>query len=311
MIKMGSNYNRIFSPFIYKTNYIPTFNSFTGGPVDILRRVVRASRPHGRTFLYPRRGYGQIVDALAARTAERGVDIRTSTPATRIEQRDQIVVTTADGDLHADLVLSSVNPHAVAQLVSEVPPDVAAAIRSVRTRAMVLVYLILACDRYTAFDAHYVPDAKCATARLSEPKNYRDGDDPRGQTVLCAELPCWVGDETWTAGDVALGEVVTSDLRRLGLPRPEVIGVVSERLPSVYPVLERTTEAERARVAEWSDGLDRVVSFGRQGLAVPDNLHHVLAMGRQVAAAVNSDGSFDRGRWSTSRRSFEDHVVED
>jgi protoporphyrinogen oxidase len=34
-------------------------------PAELARTIARATRPDGRTFLYPRRGYGQIVEALA------------------------------------------------------------------------------------------------------------------------------------------------------------------------------------------------------------------------------------------------------
>ena len=38
-----------------------------GGPVQILKNAMRASRPEGRVFYYPRRGYGQIAEALLTR----------------------------------------------------------------------------------------------------------------------------------------------------------------------------------------------------------------------------------------------------
>ena len=283
-----------------------------GGPIDIARRVLRASRPEGRTFLYPRDGYGQIVDRLTERVVAAGVDLRLASPASAITPSgDRFRVSTASGDVEVDLALSSIPPAALARIVDDVPTEVATAMSQVRTRAMVLVYLVVDLDRYTPFDAHYIPDASRSIARLSEPKNYRDGDDPPGQTVLCAEIPCWVGDDVWNANDVALGQLVADDLRQLGLPEPPVLDVASERLPSVYPVLERSTEAARTAVSTWVDGLDGIVSFGRQGLAVPDNLHHVLTMGRSVARAVREDGSFDRDRWAESLLAFETHVVED
>jgi hypothetical protein len=54
-----------------------------------------------------------------------------------------------------------------------------------------------------------------------------------------------------------------------------------------------------------------VVVFGRQGLFVPDNTHHALAMGAAAAAAVGDDGRFDRAAWSTALEGFGRHVVED
>ena len=70
------------------------------------------------------------------------------------------------------------------------PPAVLEAAGQLGFRAMLLVYLVLDGDRYSPYDAHYLPDAGTPVTRVSEPTNYRDGDDPPGRTVLCAELPC-------------------------------------------------------------------------------------------------------------------------
>ena len=93
--------------------------------------------------------------------------------------------------------------------------------RSLEFRALALVYLVLGRPRYTEFDAHYFPELDVAFSRVSEPKNYRDGDgvDPSDRTVLCAEVPCSVGDDTWRAADDALGAMVADGLVAQGLPR--------------------------------------------------------------------------------------------
>ena len=50
---------------------------------------------------------------------------------------------------------------------------------------------------------------------------------------------------------------------------------------------------------------------GRQGLGVPDNLHHVLSMGAAAAAALGHDARIDRRRWRASLDEFATHVVQD
>ena len=42
-------------------------------------------------------------------------------------------------------------------------------------------------------------------------------------TILCAEIPCWVGDEVWESSDGDIGEIVLSDLKKLGLPSARYI----------------------------------------------------------------------------------------
>jgi protoporphyrinogen oxidase len=177
---------------------------------------------------------------------------------------------------------------------------------------MALVYLTLERRPYTPFDAHYFPEPDVVFSRLSEPANYRDSvDDPPTRTVLCAEVPCNADDATWSASDTDLGLQVAEGLARVGLPAARPHEVHVERRAAVYPLYRVGFEQELAAVLDWAHELYRVVVFGRQGLFVPDNTHHALAMGAAAAAAVGEHGSFDRTSWTTSLASFGRHVVED
>ena len=75
------------------------------------------------------------------------------------------------------------------------------------------MYLVLDRRPWTTFDAHYLPGPETPLSRASEVMNYRDvADDPTDRTVLCAELPCAVGDEHWSMDDAALGALAARDL---------------------------------------------------------------------------------------------------
>ena len=285
------------------------------GAGDVLRRVARAARPQGRRFLYPRAGYGELSEALACAAADAGVDVRMRARVLRVDTNgDGVSVCFDGGMLGADAVLSTMSAPALARAVEPAPPaEVLEALDRCRSRAVVLAYLVVGRDRFTPFDAHYFPGPETRVARLSEPKNYRDGDDPPGQTVLCAEIPCWPGDELWQASDDSIGEMVAGDLERIGLGVPEPWRVEVRRLPSVYPVYETAVAGARATVESWLRSLasQRVVSLGRHGLGVLDNLHHMLAMGEAAASAVHPSGGVDAGAWSRSLDGFAEHVVED
>ena len=316
--------------------------SATSG-VDVLRRVVSAARPKGRQFLYPRHGYGQLSEAMAAAAADAGVNMRLSTAAARIDlstggvtvrlrpQGRQTDVggrpgtapesnetlnprTDADESVRADAVLSTVPVPTLASIMTPAPPpEVADALGRCRSRAMVLAYLVVDRDQYTPYDAHYFPGPDTVVARLSEPKNYRDGDDPAGQSVLCAEIPCWSHDDIWHADETDVAERVAADFEASGLPTVSPTATAVRRLPSVYPVFERATMGDRATVAEWLASLapSGLISFGRQGLAVIDNLHHVTDMGADAAAALTPDGEISSDAWLASLNRFASHVVED
>ena len=282
-------------------------------PLDIARRLARARRPAGREFLYPRRGSGQIVERLAEAATDAGAEIRLGQPVTAVEVgADGVSVGTPNGHHRATTALSTLPGRRLADLLDPDPPaEVTAALARQRTRAMLLVYLVVERARYSPFDAHYVPGPETPISRLSEPKNYRDGDDPPDRTVLCAEIPCWPDDDIvgWTADDLAA--LVGDGLHRLGLPPARPVAVEVRHLPSVYPVFDRAGREDRAVVGRWQAGTGPVVSLGRQGLGVIDNLHHVLEMGAEAAAAIDADGTLAAERWAGALARFATNTVED
>ena len=54
-----------------------------GGPAQIIKNALRAAKPEGRTFYYPRRGYGQIPESLADAAISHGVKIQLNRPVDR------------------------------------------------------------------------------------------------------------------------------------------------------------------------------------------------------------------------------------
>ncbi len=176
---------------------------------------------------------------------------------------------------------------------------------------MVLVYLVHSGGRWTSYDAHYIPGPETAVTRISEPANYRDSaDDPSGHTVVCAEIPCAVDDETWRAGDATLRARAEDALAATGLPPIRVTDVVVRRLPRVYPVYEAGYESHLALLDEWATSLPRVTTFGRLGLFAHDNTHHAMVMAYDAVDALGPDG-VDAATWSAARGRFAEHVVED
>ncbi|MDH4144539.1 MAG: FAD-dependent oxidoreductase [Acidimicrobiia bacterium] len=268
-----------------------------------------------RTFYYPRRGYGAIAERLADAAVRAGARIELGWPVggLTLDAADGARVQRRDGSASetADVVLWSAPLPVLARALGEVPPPVAAALAEQRNRAMLLVYLVLDRARFSPYDAHYLPDPAGRVTRLSEPKNYRDGPDPDGVTVLCAEIPAWRDEALWDASADDLGALVTAELAAVGLQDAVPSAVEVRRLDSVYPVYRHRHRAGRQLVEAWARSHPRLVCFGRQGLDVPDNIHHVLAMGRDVAAVVDAHGRIDRQRWLEHECDYAANVVED
>ena len=278
-------------------------------PLAIARRLVRGARPEGRSFLYPRRGFGAIADALADAATAAGADIRLGAGLRQLKVgRDRLRVELDDGTaIDAAHVWSTAPLTALARLTEPSP-----AIPDLRHRAMVLLYLVVDRPRWTSFDAHYFPGPDVLASRVSEPRNYRDSDDdPRDTTVLCAEIACDEGDAVWQAADGDLADRLADELAATGLARPGPVAVESRRLPRVYPLYRPGFADDLAGLERWAATIPGLVTFGRQGLFTPDNTHHALAMGWAAAAALDADGTFDTPTWTAARDGFRGFVVED
>ena len=268
-------------------------------------------------FFYPRGGYGQISQCIADRAVELGTDIRFSSSVRKIEAGETKRVTfESDGStetIETDHIWSTIPITALIKTADPAAPrEVIDATESLSYRAMVLIYLVLEQSQFTEYDAHYFPEKEIPITRLSEPKNYSDRTEPRDRTVLCAELPCNVGDEYWSKKDDELGELVLDSLERCGLRvNSRVEQVVTRRLPFAYPIYEAGYEKHFDIQDRWVDSLEGVLSFGRQGLFAHDNTHHALAMAYGAVDCLKESGAFDRVKWDEYREEFSKHVVED
>ncbi len=283
-------------------------------PAKLAKRVVHGARGGRATFFYPRRGFGQIAEALAGAAETAGARLCYGVEVAALALRpDGVAVTTADGRaVEAARVWSTVPVPLLARLADPAPPAaVTAAARRLTFRSLLLVYLVLDVDRWTPYDAHYLPGPETPVTRVSEPKNYRDGDDPPGRTVLCAEVPCQVGDGLWRSDDAALGRLVAAGLHACGLPAAAPGDVVVRRLAHAYPVYRSGYEGDFTALDGWASAQPRLLTFGRQGLFAHDNTHHALAMARAAADALRPGGGFDDAAWAAARRRFRTHVVED
>jgi protoporphyrinogen oxidase len=269
-------------------------------------------------FYYPRYGFGQISRALhqAAENAGARFYLGCSVEKIQLQGASRKVVINCGGE-HKEItsgqVYSTIPVTLLARLLdTPVPQAVEAAAQSLAFRSMVLVYLSLEQDHFTEFDAHYFPGEDFPFTRLSEPKNYSDRDAPQGRTVLCAEIPCFQGDATWSKSADDLAAVVCEGLANAGLPVSAKIQEVRvEKIRFAYPLFSVGYEKHFAVLDEWVDGLDGLLSFGRQGLYVHDNTHHAIYMAQAAASCLQEDGTIDAAAWHAQRRIFETHVVED
>ena len=285
----------------------------------ILGQVPGFQKPHTGGFYYPRKGFGQISECLRSGAENAGAQFTLEASITGIELengRVKAVRYEADGkDLRVatDTVWSTLPLTTLVSLVDPpAPPEVVEAASRIQYRGMILIYLVLEQDQFTEYDAHYFPEYAVPISRLSEPKNYSASTEPKGVTVLCAELPCDPHENLWKLSDDALGAKLCEWLGGVGLPvTAKVRRAETRRLGYAYPVYDRDFEGHLKVVDKWAESVGGLLTFGRQGLFAHDNTHHALAMANGAVDCLNADGTFNLDKWHAYRREFETHVVED
>jgi len=275
--------------------------------------------PGAGRFFYPRRGYGQICERIAEAARGAGAEIRFQARVTGIAREGQQVRGVhlqqkgAEEFLPADVVWSTLPISLITRgMRPGPPPEVLAAAEGLDYRGMILIYLILGQDQFSEYDAHYFPEAHIPISRMSEPKNYCLSAEPKGKTILCAELPCDPGSKEWEMSDGELGKLFLRSLELCGIPaRAPVVRVESRKLRQAYPMYRRGYEEKFTRMDDWLQGLQGLLTFGRQGLFAHDNTHHALFMAYSAVDCFGADGRFDAAQWAAFRKVFATHVVED
>lgn len=296
----------------------------SGSIGKILKKMLRTlpGVPKDETvgrFYYPRHGFGQIAAAMQARAEASGARFLLDHTISRIERDDNRLIAVHvdhDGETtrhETDQILSTIPLTALCRVMDPPPPpDVVEAARKIRFRGMILIYLVLETDQFTEYDAHYFPETSIPISRMSEPKNYSSATEPRGTTILCAELPCDPDEKWWSMSDDELGEAFCEWLGQLGLPvTVPVRRTETRRLSHAYPVYDLDFQEHFDKIDQWLLGLEGLLVFGRQGLFAHDNTHHAFAMAYAAADSLDDDGRLDTERWADHREEFTHHTVED
>lgn len=287
----------------------------SGTFAKLIKKVIK---PPGKGFFYyPREGFGQISRAYADHATKDGAEIMLGWSVAGLKKTEAgwTVETKKDAEtrrLDADFVWSTLPLTVAARMMDPAPPaDILAAAGRIDYRAMLLVYVELPITQFHATDAHYFPEENVAMTRLSEPKNYFGLSAPEGRTVLCAEIPCMVGDRLWTMSDEDLGKMVVEDMRKVDLVPPVAhTRAFARRLPQAYPIYLNGYQDHLVPLDRWLAEQPRFLSYGRQGLFAHDNTHHALYMAYAATRCLDGD-RFDTAEWSRYRKIFETHVVED
>lgn len=241
-------------------------------------------------FLYPRLGYGEIVERLAAALPRASVRVGREVVGVDVRERRIRGIRLADGStLPCDgPVLSTIPLTTLARLLGAVVPASAReAAAGLRFRDIRLVFLRLRQPGVSRNASIYLPDRATPISRLHEPKNRSEAMAPPEETALVVEVPCFPAERAAGLSDDDLATEVIRDLARLGLVDPSrVIEWRHHFLPSAYPVYSLDAASRTATVVDSLGIVENLFTIGRAGRFFYSHLHDQLRFGRDFIAGL-------------------------
>lgn len=236
-------------------------------------------------FHYPRWGYGQFCDNLAAELrADDCVHTHTEPVCIRHDgaRVTAVVLRGPDGrtlTVQPDHVLSSIPVPALVRLFDPPPPaGVLQAAGGLGFRAVVFVAVFVDRPGVRPESWIYFPSPEISFGRITEPRNWSPQLAPAGRTSIVAEHFCENGDATWRLDDRAITARTVDDLagRLHFFDRGEVLGSKVVRVPAAYPRMDTGHKARLAVVERWLDRFANVQAIGRGGMFRYHNTDHVI-----------------------------------
>jgi protoporphyrinogen oxidase len=248
-------------------------------------------------FWYPAQGgVGEIARKYAEKICANGGTIVTDATVERLELEGnratsvRYSVQGASASVPCDHVVSTIPWPRMLELVEPgIEPRVRDAIAALKYIAIVFVYLEV--KRASVIPDHwvYLPQKELTIHRISEFKNFSDSMAPGDSTVVCCEITCRPGDERYRATLAQLAEIAEADLARIGLVKPgETRPIDIARLPYAYPVYDLTYRANLEVLKSATVKVENLATTGRQGLYRYNNMDHSIAMGLEIAHALES-----------------------
>ncbi len=246
------------------------------------------------SFIYPKRGgIGELARSYARHIEAAGGQILVGNPVIRVLVENSRVTGIEYGRqerkiLEADHYVSTIPVTSLSRAVKPAAPQtVLDAIKALQYVAIVFVYLKLDRESVSPDSWVYLPEKHLTIHRISEFRNFSPHCAPKGKTLICAEITCRTGDEIWRSSPEKLAEIAENDLVKVGLiEQGQVIDSFTKKIPFAYPVYDLKYRDHLQPVVDFVNGLDNLISTGRQGNFRYNNMDQSIEMGRKVGSEL-------------------------
>ena len=256
----------------------------------------RKTRSLIKSFLYPRRGPGQMWQRLTQRIQQNGGDLQLNSPVVKLHHDGGGSITSLDCRTKSGTtaiepvqVISSMPiTSLVTRLSPEPPEDVLQAAKALKYRGFLLVVLILKDTDLFPDQWIYVHDP---TVRIGRIQNYRNWSpdmvpDP-ATSSLGVEFFCNEGDPFWSTDDAELISLAARETEILGLAsRGAVLDGTVIRIPKAYPVYELNYRKNLSLLQRYTAGFHNLHLIGRNGNFRYNNMDQAMLSGLNASRKI-------------------------
>lgn len=282
--------------------------------LSLIKAILNVLKPKGaqretsliESFLYPKKGPGQLWEVLAEEIRKRGGEVRLHAKVTRIEgAQGQVstVVTEANERIACNALFSSMPIKDLVAAMPNPPAPVAEVAAALPYRDFITVGLLV--DRLAIRNETpirtlnglvpdtwiYIQERDVRLGRLQIFNNWSPYmvDDPARHVWIGLEYFCSEGDAMWEMADQAFIDFAVAELRKIDILAPEtpILESVRLRVKKAYPAYFGSY-ARFGEVRTWLDTWQNLYCIGRNGQHRYNNMDHSMLCGLEAVRALLS-----------------------
>ncbi len=273
-------------------------------------------------FYYPKKGPGQLWEALAEEVRRLGGAVLTNCPVTQMcvtdGRVDSVTAQTPDGptEFKADYYISSAPIKDLVGFMTgdEVPKNVREVAGDLPYRDFMTVGLLVKKLKLENKTAHktpgnivpdcwiYVQERDVKLGRLQIFNNWSPYmvRDPENTVFVGLEYFCDEGDKYWQMSDEEFTAFAVDELAKIGvIDKEDVLDSVRLKVKKAYPAYFGSY-ARFGEVRDYLDAIPNLFCVGRNGMHRYNNMDHSMLTAIEAARAIRNGSSDKSAVWNVN-----------